>query len=165
MHVVTAVGDHQPQLMQACSPAEHACIIGIQLPAFLHLLQQRQCGVLHAVGLHRVDAIAMGEGGHRFIARVVVTGTAENVIEDALAHRRLADQQLLQAQRLEGGLQHQDAAGDDRAAIAGQAGQHDVVDLLGLQQLIAELGQRLGRDRALAQLHRRADLADGLVGA
>ena len=47
----------------------------------------------------------------------------------------------------------------------GQAGQVDVLDALGLQQPVAHARQRLGGDRALGQLHRRADVADRLVGA
>ena len=50
-------------------------------------------------------------------------------------------------------------------AVVRQARQVDVVDAVGLQQAIAHDRQRLGGDRALGQLHRRADVADRLVGA
>ncbi len=163
--VVLAVGNRQANLVQAGGPAQHARVVVVQLPCLGDLLVQAQGGGFHPRGLDFVDAVALGQRRHRQIARVVVAAAAKHVVQDAFAHRRLADDQALQAQRLEGGLQHQHAAGDDRAAIAGQAGQVDGVDALGLEQPIPDLRQRLRGDRALGQLHGGADLADGLVGA
>ncbi|MNN07935.1 hypothetical protein D3C81_1207710 [compost metagenome] len=122
VRVITAVGNHQTQFVQARCPTEHARIIRIQFPGIGDLLEQTLRSGFHAFGLDCIDAVAQGECGDRFIAQVVVAGAAHDVVEDAFTHRRFADQQLLQAQGLEGGLQHQHAAGDDRAALAGQRG-------------------------------------------
>ncbi|MNV72185.1 hypothetical protein D3C71_1652530 [compost metagenome] len=137
MHVVAAVRDHQAELVQPRGPAEHAGIVRIQLPAFFDLGEQVHRRAFHAISLDGVDAVTLGQCRDRFVAQVVLAGTAEDVVENAFAHRRLADQQLLQPKCLEGGFEHQDATGDDRATIRGEAGQVDILDALGLEQLIA----------------------------
>jgi hypothetical protein len=107
----------------------------------------------------------MHQGLHRDLARIVGAAAAQQVVQDALAQRALADLHALQAQRGEHRLKHQHATGDDRASVARQAGQVDVLDAVGLQQALAHQRQRLGRDRTLGQLECGADLADRLVGA
>ncbi len=167
MHVVLAVRDRQAESRAGArrQPSISAVVV-VERPA---LAPPGRTGAARCASTRAacavVDAVALHQRRHRGIARIVVAAAAEHVVEHAFAHRRLADHHALQAQRVERGFQHQHAAGDDRPAVAGQAGQVDVLDAVGLQQAVAHQRQRLGGDRALGQLHRRADLADGLVGA
>ena len=165
MHVITAVGDRKPKLMQARRARQHLAVVGIQRPCLRHLVEQPQRGRFHPPCLVQVDAVAVHQRRHRSLARVVCATAAEHVVEHAFAQRGLAHCHPLQAQRREHRFEHQHAAGDDRSAVGGEAWQVNVFDALRLQQPVAQQRQRLGGDCALGQLHRRADLADRLVGA
>lgn len=149
MHVVLAVRNDQPQLVQSRGTAQYLRVVAIQLPGFADLVEQAAGGGFHALRLYFVDAVALHQRGHRTVARVVFAAAAKHVVQDAFAHRRLADHQFLQPQRLERSFQHQDATGDDGPPFGGQTEQLDVFDALGLEQLLAQRRQRLRRDRPL----------------
>ena len=74
---------------------------------WIQLMHQPNCFVAvcgradHATCLAVVDAVALHEGGHRRVARVVRATAAEHVVEHAFAHRRLAHRHALEAQRVE----------------------------------------------------------------
>ena len=77
----------------------------------------------------------------------------------------VADVHALDAEFGEGGVEHQQAAGDDGAALGRQAGQADGVEGLELQQLVADDSEAGVGDRDLGELHLHRDVADFLDGA
>jgi hypothetical protein len=162
VHLVLAVRDRQAEFVQARGAHQHPAIVGAELPVAADAIEQLRGGRGDALGLGRVDAVALHQRQHRGVAGIVGAATAEHVMQHALAQRGLAHAHAFQAERRERGFQHQQAAGDDRAPLLGQAGQVDRVDASRAQQPFAHLRQRFRRHRALGQLEFRADVADGL---
>ncbi len=86
--VVPVVGYGNADLVQGRGPGKRLSCMGVGL-VLVHLPIQppRQFG--HALGLSRIDVIAAHELAHRCFAHVVLLHAAEQVVQHALAQRRV----------------------------------------------------------------------------
>ena len=150
--LVLAVRDGQPEFVHARGPGQRQAIVRFQFPGAGDLVEQGQHGVFHALCVFCVHAVACGQRSDGGIARITLLGAAEHVVEHAFAHRGFAHAHLGEPQFAEAGIHHQKAAGNDRPAIAGDALQADVIDMLEVQQPLAGSGKAIGRDRAGGQV-------------
>ena len=141
-------------------------VVGVQRPAVRDLVEQAQRGGFHARGLRRrrCRSAASAPRPRRRADRRRRRGRA---CRSSTPSRSAA---LLTAMRCRPSASNAASSTSTPPAMIGRRssdrpGRSIVVDVVGPQQALAHLRQRLGGDRALGQLHRRADLADGLVGA
>ena len=165
VHLVLAVRDGEPDLVHAAGPGQPVAVRLVELPGVLHLVVQAHRRGLHPRRMRRVDAVAARQRQHAGLARIGVAGPADQVVEQALAHRRLAGAHAVDVERAEHRFQDQGAAGDHRAAILGQGGQADALDLAGIEQALAHLVEAIEGDAVVGRPQRGADLAQRAHGA
>ncbi len=155
--------------MQARCPVEKAHVV---FAAATGCRQQLQCHPPDARSLLGIDVIAPHEFVHGHFAHVLPVKASQQVVEDAFAHGGFGDIHLLDPEFGEQAGHDGEAAGDDRAAVARQAGQFERVDMAGLDDPGAQLGEAVGGDAArrpavlfedFAQCARGAGRADGLL--
>ena len=103
---------------------------------------------LDARGLLDVDVVTAHEFVHRRLAHVLLVETAQQVVQDALAHRGLGDSHLLDPELGKHSRHDGKAARDHRAAVVAQTGKLQRVDMPGLDELGAQLRQAVGGDAA-----------------
>jgi hypothetical protein len=93
---------------------------------------------------------------------IAMLGAADHVVEQALAHRRLANAHLADVERRETRFEDRDAAREHADAIVGEAGQAQLVDAAAGDDRVADAPQRDARDAGLAPTGRLRDRADRL---
>ena len=148
MRVVLAVRDGQADFVDMAAPVEDFLCRNIELPGFLHLIEEHGRGFADPGGLRDIDAVAFGQRADAGAARIGVQRAAEHVVEQAFAHGRLADVHLLEPEGIEDRIENGHAAGDDLDPVAGQARQIEQVAVADLEQCFAENFER-GRADAL----------------
>ncbi len=139
MVMVVGVGDVEPDLVQACRPAQHRLGQGLdECPVVAHLPQEGERGFFHAVGLRHVDVEAGFHGTHAAHARILVGQAPDQVVEQPLAQRSVRDTQVLDAQHVEDLDQDGEAARDDLEALGREPGQLEPGDVPGPQALLEQ---------------------------
>jgi hypothetical protein len=110
-----------------------------------------QGDALDAAGLAHVDVVARAELADRLVAGVLVADAAEEVVEEALAHRAAGGRHLLDAEALEQREEDGDAAGQHAGAVGLDAGDRgDLGGAAGGDQGLLELAQAGEGDAAVA---------------
>ena len=139
MVMVVGVGDVEPDLVQTCRPAQHRLGQGLdERPVLAHLPQERESGLLHAVGLRHVDVEAGFHGPHATHARILVGQAAEQVVEQPLAQRPVRDSQGFDAEHVEDLNEDGQPARDDLETLGCEPGQLEPGDVPGPQALLEQ---------------------------
>ena len=121
--------------------------------------------------LRDVDLEAPLQLAHRGVAQVLAAGAtlgrlARREVEDhALAQRAARRLQLGDAEVRRQRVEDREAAADDGAAVVLQAGQRELVGAAGLEALLHQPAQAVGRDAAVADAARGEHLRDRADGA
>ena len=129
----------------------------LESPFGLDLLEQRDGGRFDAVGLQRVDVVALLHRAHAAHARVLVGEAAHHVVQQALAHRALGDAHAARCPRLSTiSSRIASPAGKHRRALRVDVRQLQLVDVAGGEHPLGELLQILGRDSRRVGIKARA---------
>ena len=90
--VIVRMRDVQADLVQPRGPRQHQLRERlVQLPLAGRLPQEIQRRRFDALGLRRVDVIALLHRAHAALARVFVGEAADQVVQQTLAHRAVRD--------------------------------------------------------------------------
>ena len=112
----------------------------------------RSASSLHARGLRGVHVVAAHELRDGRLAHVVVLHAAEQVVEHAVAQRRLGHGHLLDVELVEDRVHDREAAGQHRRARRLQAGDAVRVGAAGVEQQVPQLLEALARDAVRGEL-------------
>ena len=141
MLVVLVVRDEQPRLVQPRRPAEELLrVLGVEPPGRSHLTVQRERGRGDTPALRGVDAVALDAALHGRVADVLVADAADEVEQQPFAQRHLRHVEVLDAERVEGGGEHRDAAREHRPAVVPELPEPHRVHVPGPDQLAPQAG-------------------------
>ena len=108
--------------------------------------EQRDRGRLDAVGLQRVDVIALLHGAHAAHARILVGEAAHQIVEQSLAHRALGHAHAIDAEVLDHFQQDRETRRKHRRALGIDVREIEIVDVPGRDHALGEAAQIVERD-------------------
>ena len=162
--MVFGVRDVEPALVQPRGPAQHRFGERILEPPFrLHLLQQMHGGGFDAVGLQRIDVIALLHGAHAAHARILVGEAAHEVVQQSLAHRAFRDADAVDAEVLDDFQEDRETRRKHRRALGIDVLEIQIIDVPGRDHPLGEAAQMIERDArriGIQPAHHIADDAD-----
>ena len=143
MAVVVVQGHAHAHLMQLGCNVQRLCAQGGRVLG-LYLLPQLGGNALHALGVGHIDAKVLLQGAD--FCSLLVGGrlVVEQIVQDALAQCTLCDFQFGNAQQVDHGHHHADAASHYGAAIFLEAGHLQAINMTDLQQQLIEVLQLRG---------------------